>query len=314
MWLTPLAVASAAGLDIAVGEPPGRVHPVALLGRLVAPFDRHWRRPLLAGVCVSVLVPALSGAVAAGLVVLAGEIDPFVAAACAGLVLFVCTSLRRLVERVRRVGDQSEADIASARSEVRALVGRERGDLSAGQIRSAACESLAENFADGLLAPLIGYVGFAVLATFAGSDPVVVLATGAAGGAWVKGVNTLDSMLGYRSKPVGRASARLDDLVMWVPARLAAGLLALVARDPGSIRDASRWLSAVPSPNSGWPMGVLAAILDVRFEKPGAYVLNQGRPFPGRPELGRANQLIVAGAAVAYTLAAVIPGVIAGWC
>jgi adenosylcobinamide-phosphate synthase len=133
-------------------------------------------------------------------------------------------------------------------------------------VRSAAVESVAENLADGLVAPLLA---FAVL------SPWLPLAAGAA--TWVKAVNTADSMLGYHSKPVGWASARLDDAVMWVPARLSAALIAVAALDPGSLRRARRWARVPESPNSGWPMATLAAALDVRLEKPGAYSIGSGR-------------------------------------
>ena len=96
----------------------------------------------------------------------------------------------------------------------------------------------------------------------------------------MKAVNTLDSMLGYPSKPHGTASARLDDAVMWLPARVSAGLLAFAGGRPGSLGRARAWLPGVPSPNSGWPMGALAATVDVRLEKPGVYVLNPDAPLP----------------------------------
>jgi adenosylcobinamide-phosphate synthase len=109
----------------------------------------------------------------------------------------------------------------------------------------------------------------------------------------VKAVNTMDSMLGYRSKPVGWAPARLDDLVMWVPARATAVLLAVATVAPASLPAARSWLADVPSPNSGWPMGVFAAALDVRLEKPGVYVLNDGAALPtlddARRAVGRAR-------------------------
>jgi adenosylcobinamide-phosphate synthase len=90
----------------------------------------------------------------------------------------------------------------------------------------------------------------------------------------------MDSMLGYRSKPVGTASARLDDLVMWFPARLTALFLAAAALQPDSVGRARRWAGEPPSPNAGWPMATLAAALGVRLEKPGGYVLNPIASLP----------------------------------
>ena len=139
-----------------------------------------------------------------------------------------------------------------------------------GTLRSAAVESAAENLADGLVAPLLAFALGAQLS----------LAFGVAAATWVKGVNTLDSMLGYRSKPVGWASARLDDAVMWLPARVSAALVALARPAPGALVRARRWARAPPSPNSGWPMATLAAAVDVELTKPGEYTLNPDADLP----------------------------------
>jgi adenosylcobinamide-phosphate synthase len=304
MTLASLAVAGAFALDVAVGEPPERLHPVAWFGRAVGAVDAEWNRPRLAGACIAAALPLLAALAVAGAVRAAGHADPLAATAVAALGLFVSTSLRRLLSRVREVIALSETDPESARERLIALAGRDAADLSPGQVRSAALESLAENLADGLVAPLFGFVVLAAVATLAGGGSVVALAAGAGGAAWIKAVNTLDSMLGYRHRPVGWAPARLDDAVMWLPARASALLLALVGLSPGTLRRAGAWTGDVPSPNSGWPMGALAAALDVRLEKPGGYVLNPGRPLPDA-ETGRVavRQVAVAGL-VAYALAA----------
>ena len=294
----PLAVVVAAGLEALLSEPPTRVHPVAWFGRAVAPFDREWRRPRAVGVGAALVLPLPAAGVVAGAVWLAGTVHPLAAGVLAGLALFSTTSLRMLLDEVRRVNDLVQSDLAGARSALRSLAGREASDLSAGEVRSAAVESAAENLADGLVAPLLA---FAVLA------PVSLpLAAGAA--AWVKAVNTLDSMLGYRSKPVGWASARLDDLVMWVPARLSAGLLAVGAGRPGTLVRAREWATEPPSPNSGWPMATLAALLSVRLEKPGVYVLNPERALPGSEAVERGVGLVRRAGLLAYAAAGIVAG------
>jgi len=311
--LTAVALAGALALDALAGEPPRRFHPVALFGRLVEPVDGEWRRPQLAGTLVAATLPGLGAAVAGGVVWLAGSLHSLSGVAAAAGLLFVTTSLRRLVAAARRVVALSETDLGRARAELRALAGRPASDLSAGQVRSAAVESLAENLADGLVAPLLGYVLFALAATAAGLGSPAALAAGCAGAAWVKAVNTLDSMLGYPSKPVGRAPARLDDAVMWAPARLAALLLVAVAARPDALSAATAWLPAVASPNAGWPMGTLAAALDVRLEKPGAYVLNPTAPLPTVADTRRATRLVAVAGVLAYLLAAALtalPGVV----
>jgi adenosylcobinamide-phosphate synthase len=304
MTLASLAVAGAFALDVAVGEPPERLHPVAWFGRAVGAVDAGWTRPRLAGACIAAGLPAVAAVAVAGAVLVAGRVDPLAGTVVAASGLFVSTSLRRLLSRVREVVALSESDPESARERLVVLAGRNAADLSPGQVRSAAVESLAENLADGLVAPLSGFAVLVTVAALAGGGSAIALAAGAGGAAWIKAVNTLDSMLGYRDRPVGWAPARLDDAVMWLPARASALLLALVALSPGALRRAAAWTGEVPSPNSGWPMGALAAALDVSLEKPGAYVLNPGQPLPDA-ETGRVavRQVAVAGL-VAYALAA----------
>ncbi|WP_101295545.1 adenosylcobinamide-phosphate synthase CbiB [Halegenticoccus soli] len=290
------AVGLAAGLDRAFAEPPTRFHPVAWFGRLVAPVDREWRRPKPVGVAAAALLPLLAGGVAAGIVRVGGLIHPVAGAAAAGAVLFSTTSLRMLLDAARDAVALAGTDLDAARRGLRALAGREASDLSAGEVRSAAVESAAENLADGLVGPL---AAFALLAP-------VSLPLAAAGAAWVKGVNTLDSMLGYRTKPVGWASARLDDLVMWLPARLSAVLLAVAAGDPGALRRGSRWAREPPSPNSGWPMATLAAALSVRLEKPGVYALDPDAALPTEAEAARGIRAVGVAGAIAYVLAGAV--------
>jgi adenosylcobinamide-phosphate synthase len=126
-------------------------------------------------------------------------------------------------------------------------------------------------------------------------------------------------MLGYPDKPHGTASARLDDLVMWIPARLSAVLVAVAALAPRAATRARRWADAPPSPNSGWPMATLAAVLDARLEKPGVYVLNPDAPLPsvetsrtGVRVVGRAGLLAFGLAGLlAFGLSGTLSGVIA---
>ncbi|QZY00510.1 CobD/CbiB family cobalamin biosynthesis protein [Halobaculum rubrum] len=300
MGLTALAaVGLAATLDAAFAEPPSRVHPIALFGRVVGAVEREWTRPRAVGVAVAVVLPLAVAAVAWGVVTGAGVlggsggVTPVATAVVAGLALFSLTSLRMLVAVASEVVDAAERDADAARESAIALVGRDTSSLSAAEIRSAAVESAAENLADGLVAPLLA---FAIGAQ--GS-----VAVGVAAAAWVKGVNTLDSMLGYPDRPVGTASARLDDAVMWVPARVSAVLLAVAAGSPRSLVDARRWVRVPASPNSGWPMATAAAALGVRLEKSGAYTLNSDAALPSLDEARRGVRAVAVAGALAFLLA-----------
>ncbi|MFT4946214.1 MAG: adenosylcobinamide-phosphate synthase [Natronomonas sp.] len=284
--------------DLLLEEPPERIHPVALFGRVVGAFDREWGQPRLVGALVAAVLPLGTGLLAAGATAGALRVGPVVGAVFAGVVLFSTVSLRMLVSVARAVIDGTETDPAGARESVGALVGRDAAALSAGELRSAAVESAAENLADGVVAPL---TAFAV-------GVHVSLSVGVGAAVWVKAVNTLDSMLGYRSKPVGWASARLDDAVMWLPARISAVCIAAAAGDPSALARAREWASAPPSPNSGWPMATLAAVLDVQLRKPDAYVLHPERRLPTAAEARRGTRIVAGAGLLAFLLAGLVAG------
>ncbi|MGZ0748653.1 adenosylcobinamide-phosphate synthase CbiB [Haloparvum sp. AD34] len=315
-----MAVLAAATLDRVVGEPPARVHPVVWLGKPVGYVDHAFTDSRLAGVAAAVLLPVAFAGVAAGVVLAgarAGTAALFpgfglaVATALAALVLFVCASLRMLVDVADDVIALSTDDLDAAREALLALAGRDASDLSAGLVRSAAVESAAENLADGHVAPLLGFAVGAAVAPLAGV-PELALPTAAAAAAWVKGINTLDSMLGYRSKPVGWAPARLDDIVMWIPARVAALLIAVAALAPGALRRARSWARVPDSPNSGWPMATLAAVLDVRLEKPETYTLNPERSLPDAEQANRGVAVVDRAGWLAVVLAGLATAAAAG--
>jgi len=253
---------------------PPESTPVALFGSVVGRFDRSWSRPRLVGVAVAVGLPIGVAAFAGGIVAAASLrfFLPFSAlpVLVAGTILFTTVSLRMLLATTAEVVELTETDPDAARESVRALAGRDATDLSPADLRSAAVESAAENLADGFVAPLGGFaLGATVGLAVGGSEVALPLAAGVAAAVWVKAVNTLDSMLGYRSKPVGWASARLDDAVMFLPARVTAGCLSVAA---GSIepsaggrivgREARIAELRVADDDRR------AAALDVRLEKP----------------------------------------------
>jgi adenosylcobinamide-phosphate synthase len=309
------ALAIAVVLDLAFAEPPGRVHPVALFGSVVGRIDREWSLPRLVGVVAAAGLPFLAASIGGGTVMVAAGVgtrlgisSEGLAVVVAGMGLFTMISLRMLRAVTADVVALTESDPDAARESIRALVGRDATDLSPAALRSAAVESVTENLADGFVAPLVGFVVGATVGLAVA--PLAALPLGVAGAAWVKGVNTLDSMLGYRSKPVGWASARLDDAVMYLPARATAGCLAVAAGSVGVLSRARTWAREPSSPNSGWPMATAAAALDVRLAKPGRYTLNATAEAPTVAEAERAVRLVdvaggvaVAGAA-AWLLAA----------
>jgi adenosylcobinamide-phosphate synthase len=300
------AIGLAFALDALVAEPPARVHPVALFGRLVAPVDRERRFPRAVGALASACLPLVAAGIAAGAVAAADRLavsstaadstadrrSPEPGTLLAAGVLFSTTSRRMLIDTARSVVADSERDLPRARRDLRALAGRDSAKLSPGEVRSAAVESAGENLSDGFLAPLLA---FRLLAR-------VSLPAAAGAAAWVKAVNTMDSMLGYRSTPTGWASARLDDCGMWVPARLTALCLALAAADLTALRRAAAWADEPASPNAGWPMATLATALGVRLEKPGVYTLSAGGGLPTVAEANAGIALVDRAAVLAVSV------------
>lgn len=290
-----VAVLLAAGLDWTLREPPAEYHPVTLFGRLVDSVDAEYDDPKRAGVAVAVCLPLAAAAAVYAALWLTTPLPGIVTAVLAGLVLWATSSLRLLVDAAKQAIEESETDPEAAREALLALVGRDTAGLSPELLRSAAVESAAENFSDGFLAPILAFALFAL----------VSLPAAAAAATYVKCVNTLDSMLGYPG-PFGWASARLDDFVMFVPARLSSVVLGLAAGDPDAPGRARRYASVPDSPNAGWPMGSVAAAHNLRLEKPETYVLNEVADFPTVAEGHNAIRTVTRAGIATYVIVALL--------
>lgn len=263
----PLVLALALLVDATFGEPPNRLHPVVWMGSAVRALERLAPSgavpELLWGAAMALVVPGASAALAA-LVVRVAEPSTWLGMALAVLLLKPTFALRALGRAAMRVHDDlARGDLEAARSGLRSLCSRDPSRLDATQVAQGATESVAENASDSFVAPLF-YFALAGL-------PGAVL---------YRAVNTMDAMIGYhgRYEHLGKAAARLDDLLNLIPARLTTGLL-LVA---GALRgnDARRgWRvlrrdgARTESPNAGRPMAAMAGLLGVELAKPGAYRL-----------------------------------------
>ena len=301
-------VLAAVGGDHLLGEPPNRLHPVALFGRLVAPLDRSWPTPRLVGSLAALSLPLLAAGIVAAAVWIAGQSHPIAGGVVAAGVLFSTISLRLLCATASNVLDRTETDLAGAREALLALAGRDATTLSADHVRSAAVESVAENLSDGFVAPLVGFV----IASVVGGrwlTPGATLAAATATAAWIKAINTMDSMVGYRTKPVGWAAAKLDDLVMWAPARLTAITISVATLSPDPLLVGRRWAGEPASPNAGWPMATLSAALGVRLDKPGHYTLNAVASLPTTAAGHRGVAIVRRAGWLTTVSAAVIVGV-----
>jgi adenosylcobinamide-phosphate synthase len=220
-------------------------------------------RSKAAGVLLALGLPLLSAGLAWALLRQAGRVHPWLSWGLNCVLIYFCVACRDMLNHARSVLlALKSGDLALARDKVAMIVGRDTQNLDEDGVLRACVESVAESASDGLVAPLFyAYLGGAPLALA------------------YKAVSTLDSMIGYKNEryaDFGWASARLDDLLNWLPARLSALLVALLAPLLGG--SVGQTLQAVwqdaskqPSPNSGWPEAAFAGALGVRLGGPSVY-------------------------------------------
>jgi adenosylcobinamide-phosphate synthase len=301
----PVAVALV--LDAALGDPPGRWHPVAWmgtaisLGRKLAP-TRGRVLPLLAGGLIVVI--GIVACVAAGWVVTAGchRLPVSLGWVLEGVALKVALAARGLAAAAGEVRAALDAGDRPAARRLLAwhLVSRDTADLTDSQVAAAVVESVAENASDGVVAPLFW---FAV-----GGLPAALA---------YRFANTADAMLGYRDiarEWLGKVPARLDDLLNLLPARLTGVLILLLGG--GSRRAVRVWwrdCRRTTSPNAGHPMAAAAGVLGVELEKVGAYTLGAGQRPPTAADIRRTVRLLWRVTATAGVLVVGVAGVRGMW-
>jgi len=251
----------ALGLDALLGDPRWLPHPVRLIGGLALRaemvFRRLFKNERLAGIVTVLVVLSVTGGVGGLLLWGAGQIHPRLGDLVGILLFYTCFAARDLLAHSRRVYQALVVDdLAEARQRVAWLVGRDTANLDQGGVVRACVESVAENSSDGVVAPLF----WAVV-----GGPLAALL--------YKAVSTLDSTFGYKNEKYrhfGWASARLDDLVNYLPARLAGlGLVAaalLCGLDwRGAWRIYRRDRHNHASPNSGHPEAAAAGALGLQL-------------------------------------------------
>ena len=310
-----LALALGFCLDLLLGDPHWMPHPVRWMGRLISGLepplrrlfpesDRGW---LAGGTALTVLVVGLSGGLAWLLLRVCGLLSPWLALGAETVMcyqLLAAKSLRTESMKVYRA--LKEGTLEEGRRAVAMIVGRDTDRLDQAGVARAAVETVAENASDGVIAPLL----FLAL----GGGPL---------GMAYKAVNTLDSMVGYRNDRYlyfGRPSARLDDAVNFLPARLAGVLMCLGAALAGfSGREAFRIFRRDrhnhKSPNSAQTEAACAGALGIQLgganyyfgalvEKPS--IGDDTRPV--EPEdIPRANRIMYAAAGLALAVCDLIP-------
>ena len=276
MFLTSIVIA--ASIDILIGWPNWLYlkigHPVTWIAILINFFDTSLNKPKndsfsrKLGGLASVVV------IVGSLTILTHFIQDyldhglfktiFIAILC-----WPFLAIKSMYEHVKRVYDElNNNNIKKARQEVSMIVGRDTSQMMEEGIVSSCIESLAENTSDGIIAPLFWGAIFGL--------PGIV---------FYKTVNTLDSMIGYKTakyQEFGWASARLDDIVNIIPSRLTCFLFALASKKPGNVLKISfQNAKNHRSPNAGWPESAMAGALNIRLSGPRKY----GNKFSNEPWL-----------------------------
>lgn len=263
----PLVIILALLLDLIIGDPHWLPHPVVAIGRLIKGLDNGLRRYLfnerLAGVLLLITVVIISAGTTFMLLEALTLMLPLAGWIAAVMISSTCLAARSLHNESARVANALvTGDLATARLYLSYIVGRDTEKLDEAEIWRAVVETVAENTSDGIIAPLFWL-------TVGG--PVAAVS--------YKAVSTLDSMVGYRNSRyllMGWASARMDDLLNYVPARLSALLIIMSAAIAGgsisgALRITIRDRLNHASPNSGHPEAAAAGALGVRLGGAASY-------------------------------------------
>ncbi|MFK5997196.1 MAG: adenosylcobinamide-phosphate synthase CbiB [Rhodobacterales bacterium] len=245
-------------LDAVLGEPDwlwSRVaHPVQFIGGCINWFDKRLNVAPL---------QKLKGFVVLGILVIAAGVVGWILTALPdyglleGIIVAIFLAHKSLVQHVMNVAKALGQSLPDGRAEVAKIVGRTTDQMQPDDVVRGAIESAAENFSDGVIAPAFWY-----------------LVLGLPGVLIYKVVNTADSMIGYKTEKhgdFGYASAKLDDILNWLPARLTSGLICLTSHPVKSFKVVLDDAPLHRSPNAGWPEAAMAAVLNIALAGPRIY-------------------------------------------
>ena len=282
MMTHPLSLLIGWLLDLMVGDPQRLPHPVVWFGKMIAACERKLNRGTNRKLKGALTAVGLILFVFVFTWMLRKVLDTYALYLFDAIAIFYGLAGTTLIREVRAVFLALDRSLDEGRRQVARIVGRDTSELSAQEVRTAALETLAENLSDGVIAPLFW---LAILGT-----PGMLA---------YKMVNTLDSMIGYKTdryRDFGCWAAHIDDIANYIPARLTA-LLMLTFSPPklGGVRGGLNRLKFVrkygrnhASPNSGYPEAALAAILNCRFGGPHYYF---GELFD-KPYIGTNGRLL----------------------
>lgn len=258
-------------LDRILGDPIWLPHPVVLFGKIIAWGEEKLNKRnsrMFKGGFFSLFLILLTFVITGVAVYFLYRVNFWLAIVFNSVIVFYCLAGKTLADEVKDVFLAVDRSVEDGRKQVARIVGRDTSGLSPQQIRTAALETLSENLSDGVIAPLFWY-----------------MLLGAAGMMAYKMINTLDSMIGYKSeryRQFGCWAARIDDAANYIPARLTATLMILSKGDLTIFSFVKKYGRQHASPNSGYPESALAGILNCRFGGPNIYFGNVvNKPYIG---------------------------------
>ena len=263
--------------DLLLGDPAWLPHPVVGFGKMISWGEHRLNQGLhrmLKGALLAIGLILLVFFVAWYLRYLLQSLHDVAVIIFDAVIIFYCLAGTTLIREVRAVFHALDRSLEEGRQQVARIVGRDTTELSAQEVRTAALETLAENLSDGVIAPLFW---FALLGT-----PGMLA---------YKMVNTLDSMIGYKTaryKDFGCWAAHIDDVANYIPARLTALLMIIASGKLHLLKFVWKNGCLHASPNSGYPEAALAGILNCRFGGPHYYF---GQLFD-KPYIGENERLL----------------------
>ena len=241
-------------LDSLLGDPLWLPHPIRWFGKLISFFELKLNRgsnPKLKGFFTAFILVSFTYLSFLGLIKIS-EISIYLYYTLSSILVFYGLANRSLINEALKVEHILNADgILAGRKQLSYIVGRDTSQLSQNQIRVAVLETLSENLSDGVIAPLFYYA--------IGGVPLMLT---------YKMINTLDSMVGYKNKRYanfGYASAKLDDIVNYIPARITALLMVIITFSYRGMKYIFIFGNKHSSPNAGYPESALAGILNCQF-------------------------------------------------
>ncbi|MEM1340642.1 MAG: adenosylcobinamide-phosphate synthase CbiB [Bacteroidota bacterium] len=265
-------------LDSLLGDPRWLPHLIVLFGKVISIGERLLNNDphrFFKGSLLTIVL--VSATYASSYLLLDGlsKVNPVVETTLAVVLLFYCLANRTLIKEGQAVfGVLKNQGLEAGRKRLSWIVGRDTSKLNEQQIRTATLETLSENLSDGVIAPLLYY-----------------FILGVPGAVAYKMINTLDSMIGYKSDrymAFGRFAAKLDDVANFIPARITAFLMLVVTGKLQGLRFIFQEGKKHSSPNAGYPEAALVYILNCQFGGPNYY---QGK-LVEKPHIGDTPRIL----------------------